>query len=1104
MQLPYKPEDIFNSFDPGSYKRGINYYIKGMVESVDSNESGTQLSGIVKGSGNNRYQVHVLVDNTYSRPSFSGRCSCPVGHNCKHAVALLYTAWFQLHDDIVEEDASSSDSVVEKWLNDLEFQLNAPEVDTANDVAENSPNRLLYVLKLSHLARGDEKKLIVEYLSARKLKAKGFGKASRYDPERIVSQGRAKFMTTDDENILREVYARKKMDFIEFYDLSAPGGGDLLLKMVATGRCFWESKDSEALKPGETQQGKMHWQTFDDGSQKLGFSCEKSNSIVLSTIPPTYLIQSTGECGLLKVDVAEEAVKLIQKSPKVPVEKVTATGQRIKKLIKDAPQPLQVKTKVLKNIKPVPQMHFSLYEFAPTSQYGLSFQPQVFPVIEITLRYQNTVISLFENGVELSFMQNDELVKLKRNLVEEKKYLDFLETVPLIQMQKYLGDSSVPKDLFSIGSMSTTNEADIWMGFILEVVPELEKQGWKISYDEDFPYEISYVDDWEMVFEESSDQHWFDLSLDISVDGERYNLIQIISALINQNPHIFKKLHDPEFQKPENMLMRLGRNKTLLIPFHRIERIVTVLLELFDKQTNTDKIRIPKWRASEINELQAQGMVWQGDKTLKKTADRLNQFKAVKPIVPPKNFKAELREYQKQGLSWLQFLREYGFHGVLADDMGLGKTVQTLAHICVEKTAKRLKKPVLVVAPTSLMYNWRHEAAQFAPHLKVLTLQGPNRKQDFDRINEHDIVMTTYPLLGRDDEVLLAHEWHMLILDEAQNIKNPKAKATRIASQIKANHRLCLTGTPMENHLGELWSMFNFLMPGLLGDEKQFRQLFRNPIEKQGDTERAKRLSKRLAPFMLRRKKDEVVKELPAKTEIVRTVELEGVQRDLYETIRVSMQKKVRDSINKLGMNKSHIIVLDALLKLRQICCDPRLLKSKAEAKKANSAKLDLLMQLLPELLDEGRKVLLFSQFTSMLGLIEEELKARKIKYAKLTGSTRNREKPISDFQTGKVPLFLISLKAGGTGLNLTTADTVIHYDPWWNPAVEAQATDRAHRIGQEKPVFVYKLITENTVEEKIQTMQESKRKLAEGLFSEAGKSKLPDANDLEALFEPL
>ena len=421
------------------------------------------------------------------------------------------------------------------------------------------------------------------------------------------------------------------------------------------------------------------------------------------------------------------------------------------------------------------------------------------------------------------------------------------------------------------------------------------------------------------------------------------------------------------------------------------------------------------------------------------------------------------------------------------------------------KGGGRLDKPALIVAPTSVLPNWQAEAARFAPHLRVLPLRGLDRRQLFPQIPSHDLVLTTYPLLARDHDVLLAQQFHVAILDEAQAIKNAKATVSGLAHRIDARHRLALTGTPLENNLGEVWSLFQFLSPGLLGDETTFRRTFRTPIEKHGDPAAQAFLSRRLKPFMLRRTKQEVATELPPKTEIVERISLEGGQRDLYETVRTLMHEKVRDEIAKKGLAKSHIIFLDALLKLRQVCCDPRLLKLTQARKVKGSAKLERLMEMIPELVGEGRRILLFSQFTSMLALIEDELHKHAIPYVMLTGDTTDRATPVREFQAGKVPLFLLSLKAGGTGLNLTAADTVIHYDPWWNPAVERQATDRAHRIGQDKPVFVYKLIVEEGIEEAIELLKSRKAALAEALF--AGTSKAPldlTEADISALFAPL
>jgi SNF2 family DNA or RNA helicase len=398
--------------------------------------------------------------------------------------------------------------------------------------------------------------------------------------------------------------------------------------------------------------------------------------------------------------------------------------------------------------------------------------------------------------------------------------------------------------------------------------------------------------------------------------------------------------------------------------------------------------------------------------------------------------------------------------------------------------------------------NWINESIKFTPTLSLLLMQGQSRKNDFKFLKQYDLVVTSYPLLVRDADVMREQEWHIVTLDEAQNIKNPKSFAAQVCGSLKAKHRLCLTGTPMENHLGELWSLFHFLMPGLLSDADTFRQHYRNPIERDADAERQKQLSTRLQPIMLRRTKDAVAKELPPKTEILHNITLGKQQTELYETIRAAMDKRVREAIAVNGLDRSQIVVLDALLKLRQVCCHPKLLKQETARNVEESAKTTYLMDdLLPALIDEGRRVLLFSQFTEMLALIEARLKKEGTHFVKLTGSTKDRETPIREFQTGDVPVFLISLKAGGAGLNLTAADTVIHYDPWWNPAAEAQASDRAHRIGQTKPVFVHKLICEGTIEERVVAMQQKKAALVEGLLSgRTDRLQLTPA-DIQALF---
>jgi SNF2 family DNA or RNA helicase len=428
--------------------------------------------------------------------------------------------------------------------------------------------------------------------------------------------------------------------------------------------------------------------------------------------------------------------------------------------------------------------------------------------------------------------------------------------------------------------------------------------------------------------------------------------------------------------------------------------------------------------------------------------------------------------------------------------------LQALALIAAEKAAGRLSSPALAIAPTSLMTNWRREAEKFTPDLKVLVLQGLDRKDRFDDIDGADLVLSTYPLVARDKDILMGREWSLVILDEAQAIKNPNAATTRLICGLKARGRFCLTGTPVENNLAELWSLFHFIAPGFLGEFRSFTRDWRTPIEKKGNAGRAKALAARVKPFLLRRTKDSVALDLPEKTEMVEAVAFEPAQQAIYDTIRLAMHERVREALAEKGLARSRIVLLDALLKLRQTCCDPRLLKGVKGAEKAASAKLERLMEMVEELVAEGRKILVFSQFTSMLDLIRPRLDAAGVVYAMLTGDTKDRAEAVSTFQDGPAPVFLISLKAGGVGLNLTAADTVILYDPWWNPAVEAQAIGRAHRIGQDKPVFVYKLTAVGTIEEKIETLKARKAALAESLFDpdSAGTLDITEA-DIDLLF---
>ncbi len=457
----------------------------------------------------------------------------------------------------------------------------------------------------------------------------------------------------------------------------------------------------------------------------------------------------------------------------------------------------------------------------------------------------------------------------------------------------------------------------------------------------------------------------------------------------------------------------------------------------------------------------------------------------------PKGFKGDLRPYQDGGYRWLRFLREVDLNGVLADDMGLGKTIQALAAM-LDAGGQHL-----VVAPTSVLRNWEREAEKFTPPLKVNIYHGPGRKLD-----NSGLTLTSYALLRMDIEALKQREWTYAILDEAQAIKNPDSQTARSARQLRARHRLCLTGTPVENRLEELWSLFRYLMPGFLGSLDAFRDRFSRPIEA-GDVKAKDALRRRVKPYVLRRLKGQVAKELPPLTDIVVRCEMGAEQRRVYEAVRLAAREDVQRAISERGVQGATMQVLEALLRMRQACCDPALLPGDVGAGAA-ACKLDRLDELLVEILCEDHKALIFSQWTSLLDRVEERLRALSIPWVRLDGSTRDRQAVIDHFQSKDgPPVFLLSLKAGGTGLNLTAADYVVHLDPWWNPAVQQQATDRAHRIGQDKPVVSCRLIAENTVEERILELQDAKRALADAaLGTEGGFLRALTADELRSLFE--
>lgn len=579
----------------------------------------------------------------------------------------------------------------------------------------------------------------------------------------------------------------------------------------------------------------------------------------------------------------------------------------------------------------------------------------------------------------------------------------------------------------------------------------------------------------------SSGIDWFETSLEVAFGKQKVSL-----------KHLHKSIRN------KSKFVQLGDGTLGILPQEWIEK--------FSKYFNSgdileEKIRTPRNNFSGIAELYEKHMLTKEvAEQLALYASGFSKFKAIQDVDVPKDLQATLREYQKQGLNWLNFLDEFGFGGCLADDMGLGKTIQIIAFILSQR-GKQKRNTNLIVVPTSLIFNWQEEIKKFAPSLKTYTTSGSNRLPDSKKFDQYEVVLTTYGMLLSDIRFLKDYHFNYIFLDESQAIKNPESQRYRAACLLQSRNKVVLTGTPIENNTFDLFGQLSFACPGLLGNKQQFKDHYSTPIDRFEDSKRAAELQRRINPFILRRTKKQVATELPEKTEMIIYCEMGTEQRKVYDTY----EKEFREYIatrKEEDLPKQSMHILQGLTKLRQICNSPALLKDDEYYGDASS-KIETLMEQI-ENKSEQHKILVFSQFVSMLDLIRKELESRNIAFEYLTGQTKNRASKVEEFQNNeKVRVFLISLKAGGTGLNLTEADYVYLVDPWWNPAVENQAIDRSYRIGQKKNVVAVRLICPDTIEEKIMKLQESKKELADDLIkTDVSTLKLLSKKDLLGLFK--
>ena len=1062
--------------------RGGVYKASGKVRDVQWNAERQLLTAAVKGTAADPYRQRIQIEAHL----LSGTCTCPVQYNCKHVAAALL-AWIEQQNEQPTESDQSLRSI-NRWLQDMVVQ--GKQLDPSFE--QQTPGEPLLFFQLDETALSQHQLGVeLQILQSRLLKRGGYGKETPY---RYHAHFHHPDWVQPSDHAILELAIGKNAD-ISYRTLVVEGdtGHLLMTRLVATERCFWGPNREKPITLGQARRLDFEWQREDNDEFQLNVTLEGTDSWhMVPTEPAWYLDTENQVAGLLKDVPPTGLLTRLLKAPVIPEAHAQAISNFLASRLPGADLPLPAKPnfeRVVVDAKPILILQ-SKEESPDIRDY---FAALHFRYGDYTLPFNGAAT---EDTLEGKTRDGKPLV-LKRNLAQENRFAIQLEQ----RFPHFTNASDTDPEYYSVadrkpGTKNVYELATQWRQ-LLEQQDALEVDGWEVIKREPFDLSFKPITQIEASVSDSTMRSsWFDMALKLNHEGQQFDLV----------PLVIEWLETGERDQP--ILLQAETGQWLEVSPEIFAPIADTLQELFSQRSEDGNIQLMREHATALDEFQnhweSHGLDvrWDGAEELMILAEKLQNFEGLQAIEAPQNLHAELRPYQLEGLAWLDFLADFGMNGVLADDMGLGKTLQTLAHILNEKQIDRLKGPTLIVAPTSLLVNWSREAARFTPDLSVMVWHGADRKHHRPEFSEHDIVITSYALVNRDSAILRAENFQMIVLDEAQAIKNPSAKVTQSLKEFDAPRRLCLTGTPLENHLGELWSLFDFLMPGLLGTRKLFTKHYRTPIESHQDLDAQIRLTQRIKPFLMRRRKEEVASDLPPKTEIIKSITLQGDQARLYESIRVTMEQRVQEILRERGLQRSHIELLDALLKLRQTCCHPALVKLASAEGIVESAKTQLLLSMLVELIAEGKKILLFSQFTSMLELIEKEVTEAGIPYVKLTGRTRKRAEVVDSFQNGEVPLFLISLKAGGTGLNLTAADTVIHYDPWWNPAVENQASDRAHRIGQTKPVFIYKLVASNTVEEKILLMQEHKKILTDGIINaDKGSIAKLTADDFLELF---
>ncbi|MCC6592760.1 MAG: DEAD/DEAH box helicase [Xanthomonadales bacterium] len=1051
-----RPEDLRANFAEADLRRGRRYACEGHVLWRELREQGQErtLIGEVRGSRRRPWRVLLRAWPRAERWRIESHCSCPVQVACKHAVALL--------------------------LADLAGAGEAPPAPSDRHASALQPQEG----RIGWLGASLGEQRVLGLRPGRWLAATGGG--WRFEALNVTQLRNARLPAQDEASAaLLAVVERTRPLWFEGTHWWLPGAAlfDALLALAREGMCAWQ-RPGLLLAEGAPRALDWRWRIDGRGCQTLHIAAGGGQCLRMGD-RWFYVDPLARELGTLPDSPEATLMAELVALPSLPAEAVAGfVDSYARRLPPGFPLPRELVVEAPCVLAPIPIL--TLHQSASAEESRGRRLAHLIAFARLSFRYGPTRVGEADPITEPSVYDGERVRRYPRDRGRERELATRLKQLGLISNRHAMIDHpGLQQNDWLInpdGDPQTLNE------FCYAMLPRLRAQGWRLEYGPRFPLKLVDADYRFYGEVQAEEAGGLAIELGIEVDGERINLLPVLREGLREG-----RFNELPSATDAIVALTLPGERRLPIAAGRLRFILDTLNELAQSgAADQRRLQLPRARAAALVELEGElgagRRLWPGSGAVRELADQLARYAGLPATPVPSGLRATLRPYQVEGQSWLRFLGAAGLAGILADDMGLGKTVQVLAWIVGEHEAGRLDRPALVVCPKSVLPNWAAEIARFAPQLRVMLHAGPERGRRRRGIADADLVLTTYPVLARDVEALAAQSWHLVALDESQMVKNPTTLAARAARRLNARLRVCLTGTPLENHLGELWAQFDFLLPGLLGSKADFTRHFRKPIEKGRDRDARERLRRRIRPFLMRRTKDQVAADLPEKTEVARAIALEGRQRDLYDTLAAACAEELRGYIAAQSFERNRMRVLEGLMRLRQVCCDPRLVAPE-RARAANSAKLDYLMDMLHELIAAGRRILVFSQFTSMLELIEAELAAERIRYVKLTGQTEDRAAPVQRFQRGEVPVFLISLRAGGFGLNLTRADTVIHYDPWWNPAVESQATDRAHRIGQDKPVFVYRLIAAQTIEERILALQARKRELADALFDESGQS---------------